>query len=166
MSRPRLLVTVAVLGATMVLVPGCGNESTGAAAPSAVSSAPDEPPAVPDGVLDGTYRVDYDENELVNQGVPRNEAQPWAGLITVTLLDGQVTLHDHNGGWPDCSGSYSVTGSQLTLDLTSGCDPVSWTFDWSLSDELLSLRLIATSDHTSLVSHQTIFGSKPWSKIE
>lgn len=144
-----------------------GNETPGTEAASA-EAAPAEVGEATE--LDGAFRADFDEVDLAAQGVPANDIGVWAGLITLTLRDGDMVMHSHAELWPDCPGDYAVTDSELTLEFDAGapqCGPVTFQFGWTLDSDELSLDLVSASiPEGEWETQRMIWGSLPWTKID
>jgi TRAP-type C4-dicarboxylate transport system substrate-binding protein len=71
-------------------------------------------------VVNGTYRREVTEAEFLAAGVDSDNAHREAGIYTLTLADGHflwTTRNDFN--LPDCEGTFSVAGQEITLVNTS-----------------------------------------------
>ena len=95
-------------------------------------------------VLNGAYRVGWTEQQLVAAGASRTYAHNNHGVLTLTLRDGR--LHLHNSVPPPLStGTYAVSGKSAVIRITSGGHLVLKT-SWSLHDGQLRLGAVVTSN--------------------
>lgn len=108
--------------------------------------------------LNGVYRVEWPEQELLAAGAPPAYATDNHGLITMTLRDGRLRLHWTYGR--DCLGSYSVSRDTLRITQAVNCHGLV-TATWSLRGSTLRLHVTRWTDPGDHVE----FGRKPWTKI-
>ena len=114
--------------------------------------------------IDGAYRVELTQDELLARGLSAETAYNNAGLLRLTLRRGALVISEENQGW-ECHGVYSVSGSQLTIRITGpGCEKAEPTrFNFTLDDG--ALRLVATGAHAKDRFTRVWWGSEPWMKL-
>ena len=128
------------------------------------------PPAVgarSSNAIDGTYRVTWSEKELLTAGASRAYVESNFGYlhgrhggIVIKLHAGQFQLRESLLPRFLCSGTYAVTKSALSIQLTTGCYG-GVTARWSLRNRSLRLRVSRSPDP----GDKFLFGGKPWQKI-
>jgi TRAP-type C4-dicarboxylate transport system substrate-binding protein len=128
--------------------------------------------ASPDATVDasefpeGTYRMEMTADVLMDAGIDRPTAFNHAGIWTLTFKDGQFLD-------PGCPGStYSGTGDRVTIQLGpsgEGCGTaagkVLFSARWTLEGDQLRF-LDVQSGHGSDLLIETLFGGKPFTKID
>ncbi len=136
----------------------CGEPDTGDRAPGETVGA-DEATAI-----DGAYRAELTEDELLARGLSAETAYNNAGLLRLTLRRGALVISEENQGW-ECHGVYSVSGSQLTIRITGpGCEKAEpTTFNFTLDDG--ALRLVATGQLAKDRFTRVWWGSEPWMRL-
>jgi methyl coenzyme M reductase alpha subunit len=150
MERLRATVTAAIVVAGALV--------TGIVAGNAAAAALGNP----NSALNGVYRVQYTEKELVALGTTAKYARDQAGVTTWTLKDGLYRLlivnSNHHG---ECRGPFQLRGSQISADFNvKDCHGIVRAA-WSLRNGWLRLRVIVATDP----GDAKFFGSKPWKKI-
>ena len=128
------------------------------------------PPAVAarsSNALDGSYRVTWSEKELLAAGASQAYVASNFGYlhgrhggITIKLHAGQFQLREMLLPRFLCSGTYAVTKSVVSIQLTTGCYG-GISARWSLRNRLLRLRVSRSPDP----GDKFLFGGKPWQKI-
>ena len=109
-------------------------------------------------VLDGTYRIQWSEQELVAAGTSREYAGN-AGVWTMSLRDGDVVLR-LVGDEEDCRGAYTVSGGTISIALNVGCEGTT-TARWSRHGDELHLHV----SRATVPGDEIFFGAKPWKDI-
>jgi TRAP-type C4-dicarboxylate transport system substrate-binding protein len=110
--------------------------------------------------VDGVYRVSWSEKELIHGGASRAYARTNHGVVTLTLHDGVLAIH-YSESPPDCPGTYSVSGSTLSiLEHPPKCQGLI-VASWSVSNGKLLLRVSKATDP----GDEIFWGRKPWTKI-
>jgi hypothetical protein len=87
-----------------------------------------------DGVLpDGVYRFELTQEYLLDNGIPRAQAQKESGVHEVTVDRGFFVdrWRAEDGTTRACSGTYSEAGGRVAFRWTGGC-----TGDWAMSYEV------------------------------
>ena len=116
--------------------------------------------------IDGAYRAELTDDELVARGLSAEDAYNNAGLMRLTFDHGALVISEENQRWQDCHGVYSVSGSRLTIRITGpGCDeePAPTRFNFTLDDG--ALRLVATGEDAEDRFTRVWWGSEPWMKL-
>ena len=112
--------------------------------------------------LDGIYRREVTEAELVDAGIDEDTARAEAGLYTFTLDGGNFLFTTKNDfQLPDCEGTYSGSGAQVTFVNTNECGQgpfftATWTFDGE------ALRFENVEAGPVIVP---VIGGQPWTRI-
>ena len=114
----------------------------------------------PHSALNGVYRVQYTENELVALGTSAKYAKQNYGVDTLWLANGRYRVRQSR--YPAaCVGSYTVNGNRVTFDLNvPHCNGIV-VAAWALSSGSLRFRVIRATDPGDV----QLWGSKPWKKI-
>jgi TRAP-type C4-dicarboxylate transport system substrate-binding protein len=115
---------------------------------------------------EGVYRMEMTADFLMDAGVDRPTAFNHAGIWTLTFKDGKIVD-------PSCPGStYSVAGERVTFQLGptgEGCGTaagkVLFSARWTLEGDQLRF-LDVKSGHGSDLLIETLFGGKPFTKID
>ena len=90
--------------------------------PAPTPPAPCDPPTQPvvnvpppEGVTyqGGVIRAELDSEDLVDQGVPRQVASGWDGLVTITIKDGRWSVEFAGQEERNCEGPYEVYGGRV-----------------------------------------------------
>ena len=148
MERLRVAATTAIVVAGALVIGIAAHD-----APAAASGSPNS-------VLNGVYRVQYTEKELVSLGTSAAYAHRNYGVDTLWLSDGRYGVRQSRSP-VGCSGSYSVSGRRVTFDFNvRHCNGIV-TAAWTLRSGSLRFRVISATDP----GDRTLFGSKPWKKI-
>ena len=148
-------------GATAPAAPApCGAPDTGGQAAGETVDAGEAT------AIDGVYRAELTDDELVARGLSAEDAYNNAGLIRLTFDHGALVVSEENERWEDCHAVYSVSGSRLTLRMTGpGCDKGPPTrFNFQLDDG--ALRLVPTGALGKDRFTRVWWGSEPWMKLE
>jgi hypothetical protein len=134
----------------------------GAMAAGATAQAAERGPSS----VDGAYRVTWTEKEAITAGAPYRSAHADFGfahgqrvVITITLREGRFGLRD--GSHPTCTGSYTVSGTNLSIHERPPACRGDIRARWSIQSRLLRLRVTQATDPGDKV----VFGAKPWRKI-
>jgi TRAP-type transport system periplasmic protein len=140
----------------------------------AVAEGTDDP-----GVLNGTYRVEWTVDELVDAvGID----EPWvgsnAGVVALTFNDGDYTHVWETGpsAGQHCDGTYAVTGNRVTMVATvdgrwdCGTDSRGALLvdaAWELTSDQLILSDFVLSDEPDITWWNSVFyGDKPLTRID
>lgn len=111
--------------------------------------------------LDGVYRLNWSEPEMVRAGISAGYASHTFGLETWTLKGGRYVYHTDDGlNPPDCRGPYTIRGHRLFVDFNvPGCVG---TLDatWTLKGDQLWLS-VRNNTRDDVIW----WGTKPWRKI-
>jgi hypothetical protein len=136
--------------------------------PCGAVAADTSPDPAPDGsgFPEGTYRMEMTAEFLMDAGVDRPTAFNHAGIWTLILRDGQIMD-------PGCPGStYSVAGDRVTFQMGptgAGCGTAAgkilFSARWTLEGDQLRF-LDVQSGHGSDLLIETLFGGKPFTKID
>jgi hypothetical protein len=113
----------------------------------AAHNAPAAASGSPNSVLNGVYRVQYTEQELVALGTSPKYARDNAGVSTWTLKNGLYRFLNvnRNHHW-DCRGSYQLRGKRIFADFNvRNCHGIV-TAAWTLQPGSLRFRVITASD--------------------
>lgn len=145
--------------------------------PMAEDVTPCTPPAaigpspVPTGfggltIPNGLYRKEVTIADYLAAGVGRVDAENNSGIFDFGLMDGRFTLTDPRSPVGGCPGSYTVSGSivTFTLDPVAGCggSSILFTAQWALEEGGLTFTGFPPADAFG----NTLFGDKPWVKID
>ena len=139
-------------GPVLAIPPGCTASTRSTSVPSTTAASTDP------SVLNGAYRVEWTEQELLAGGTSGRYARSERGIVTMTMRDGRFVWHEPP--WPDCGGAYAMSGHTVSITFTVHCDGV-LTARWSLGNGQLRLRVLRTTD----TGDKVFFGSKPWKKL-
>ena len=112
----------------------------------------------PASVLNGVYRVRWTAKELVADGTSSYYARGNAGVVTMTMRDGQFTWRVMPP--PNCAGTYAVSGNTVSIKFTVYCHGLV-VATWSVQNDRLHLRVSRATDSGDKI----FFGGKPWAKI-
>jgi hypothetical protein len=118
-------------------------------------------------VIDGTYRAELTEDELLDRGLAPQDAYDNSGLIRLTFNGGKLVISEDKDRWPDCHGVYSATRARLSIRITGpGCpyEAEPMTFNWTFDDG--ALRLVVTGDRAEDRFIRGWWSSEPWTKIQ
>lgn len=150
---------------------GCTGEAPGRE--SAVAEGTDDP-----SVLNGTYRVEWTVDELVELGWPTDGARGNAGVIILTFSDSdfdQVWESGASSG-DSCPGTYAISGDRLSMvAVVEGrwdCGPdtrgaLLVDAAWELTDDELVLSDFVLPDDFDVTWVQAdLLGGKPLTKID
>jgi hypothetical protein len=111
--------------------------------------------------LDGVYRVNWPDTELLNAGVSADYTSKNSGVQTLTLRGGRYTWHQENGKHPpDCHGPYRIRGHTLWLDMNVETCTGAYEATWSLKGDELWLSL-----QDAIADDAIWWGAKPWRRI-
>jgi hypothetical protein len=122
--------------------------------------APAAASGTPASVLNGVYRVQYTEKELVALGTTARYAKQNYGLNTLWLTNGRYRVRQSR--YPAaCVGSYTVSGKRVTFDLNVPHCRGIVTAAWSFQPGSLRFRVIEATDPGDI----QLWGSRPWKKI-
>jgi hypothetical protein len=108
--------------------------------------------------LDGVYRVNWTEKQLIAAGASASYAKHNHSVITMTMRDGRFTQH-----WsvpPGCAGTYAVSGNTVSIRQKQQCHGLV-VARWSLAQGQLRLRITKASDPGDRI----LYGGKPWGKV-
>jgi TRAP-type C4-dicarboxylate transport system substrate-binding protein len=133
----------------------CGDASDAAAPVAAAASTAT--------VLDGVYRAELTEDELLARGLSYVDAHDNRGLIRLTFGGGELVISEERELWPDCHGTYRASGSKLLIHITGpGCprEEQPMTMSWTLRDGKLKLVPAAEDAFT-----RVWWGSEQWRRI-
>jgi TRAP-type C4-dicarboxylate transport system substrate-binding protein len=155
-----------------------GSEAAASAAPAAAPCGGSEPEAAgadadqmedTGGVtaIDGAYRAELTDGELLARGLSPEDAYNNAGLLRLTFDRGALTISEENDEWDDCHAVYSVSGRRLSIRVTGpGCrrEDEATTFRWTLDGG--ALRLVVTGPHAKDRFTRVWWAGEPWMKLE
>ncbi len=114
----------------------------------------------PASALNGIYRVQYTERELLAFGTTAEYAKGNYGVSTLRLANGSYRYKNSRSTF-GCSGPYTISGKTVTFDFNvphcHGILKATWTRPLGS----LRFRVIVASDQ----GDAKVFGSKPWKKI-
>jgi TRAP-type transport system periplasmic protein len=122
---------------------------------SSVDAAAGKKPA---SVLNGVYRVRWTAKELAADGTSSSYARRNAGVVTMTMRDGQFTWRVMPP--PNCAGTYTVSGHTVSIKFTVYCHGLV-DATWSVQNDRLHFRVSRATDSGDRI----LFGRKPWAKI-
>jgi WD40 repeat protein/DNA-binding SARP family transcriptional activator len=139
--------------------------------PSPPPTGSAETPAPPIQGPEGMYRVTISPDDVRSAGIPERAIENLFGNYSLSIVDG--TFHVHWQGWYDrnISGTYAISGDQITFDDETDpwCSGRTITGRWTLDGMRLSITNISSSDtptcngtldHTEA---ELIFGA-PWAR--
>jgi hypothetical protein len=116
------------------------------------------------GGLNGIFRTQWTEKELIAGGTSSLYARRNRGVETLTLRDGRYLIRFSDPSGPDCRGTYKVAGKIFSLNFHVPTCPGgvgAITASWSLAHGELRFRQVQATDAGDAV----FWGAKPWKKI-
>ncbi len=110
---------------------------------------------------DGAYRRQVSEDELIDAGIDARVAREEAGLYTLTLDNGTFLLNTKNDfDLPNCEGTYSRSGTQVTFVNTTCGGGEFFTATWMFDGNELRFENVGAAP---LIV--TVVGGQPWRQI-
>ena len=143
-------------------VPAAGTSSTCGRPRDGAAPVPTTRPAPT--AIDGVYRAELTEDELLARGMSPVDARGNQGLVRLTFSGGELVMSEERGGWPDCHATYRVSGAELQIHVTGpGCprEERPMRTRWTLDDRKLRIAPIEPNDPST----RAWWGSEPWTRI-
>lgn len=137
------------------------------------------------GVINGSYRLEWDADELVDAfvavGAPRAEVEPLAdnaGVVSLIFNDGQYSQVLETGFFAGnhCNGTYTISGNRITMVASS--DPAEYQCGnedlgatvvdaaWELTDQGLLLSDFILSEEPGVTWFTAVHLSKPLVRVD
>ena len=113
-------------------------------------------------VLNGIYRIQWSEQDLIAAGASATFAHENHGIDTLTLTNGHFSIHFDQPPAPNCDGTYTVLEDRFWIDFygSGECGGIV-AANWSLGNDELQMRNVQATDAGDV----SFWGSKSWTKI-
>jgi TRAP-type C4-dicarboxylate transport system substrate-binding protein len=119
-------------------------------------------------VLNGVYRVEWSAKELIDAGAGRTYVDAnfgfldgHDGVVTLRVQNGRFTVEANGAPWSPCPGTYTVTGTTVTLAFQPPNCEGRIIANWLLRNDGLRLRV----RRAGVPGDAVIFGAKTWIRI-